>query len=88
MHANIYDLSAETLGRFDIVLFLGLIYHLPDPIEALHRVRSVAKGRLCLESHVIDNALLLSDGRSVPLASISQELGSVPLMQFYAGRLA
>ena len=86
VHANIYDLSAETLGRFDIVLFLGLIYHLPDPIEALHRVRSVAKGRLCLESHVIDNAFLLSDGRSVPLSSISQELGNVPLMQFYAGR--
>ena len=85
IHANIYDITPEDFGTFDIVLFLGLIYHLPDPLEALHRVRSVARGRLCLESHVIDNALMLEDGTTVSLASIAPGLERLPLMQFFKG---
>jgi len=85
VHANIYDLGPDEFGTFDIVLFLGLIYHLPDPLEALHRVRSVSRGRLCLESHVIDNALMLEDGSTVSLASISPGLERLPLMQFFKG---
>ena len=87
IHANIYDLSPEEFGTFDIVLFLGLIYHLPDPLEALHRVRSVSRGRLCLESHVIDYALILEDGRTVTMESIAPGLQRLPLMQFYKGGL-
>ena len=33
INANIYDLSAERHGTFDVVLFLGLLYHLPDPLK-------------------------------------------------------
>ena len=86
IHANIYDIGPDEFGMFDIVLFLGLIYHLPDPLEALHRVRSVARGQLCVESHVIDNALLLEDGSTVTLASIAPGLERLPLMQFFKGR--
>ncbi len=85
VHANIYDIGPDEFGTFDIVLFLGLIYHLPDPLEALHRVRSVAHGRLCLESHVIDNALMLEDGTTVSLSSIAPGLERLPLMQFFKG---
>ena len=85
IHANIYDIGPDEFGTFDIVLFLGLIYHLPDPLEALHRVRSVARGRLCLESHIIDNALMLEDGRTVSMDSIAPGLDKLPLMQFFRG---
>jgi len=85
VHANIYDLGPDEFGTFDIVLFLGLIYHLPDPLEALHRVRSVTRGRLCVESHIIDNALLLADGSVVSMASLSPGLDKLPLVQFYQG---
>ncbi len=30
------------LGRFDVVLFLGVLYHLEDPLTALRRVRDLA----------------------------------------------
>ena len=83
VHANIYDIGPDEFGTFDIVLFLGLIYHLPDPLEALHRVRSVSRGRLCLESHVIDNALMLADGSTVPMGSLAPGLDKLPLMQFF-----
>jgi len=84
-HANVYDLSAAALGRFDIVLFLGLLYHLPDPVQALHILRSLCQQRLCLESHVIDNAVSTLDGQSLPLSSVAPALTDVPIMQFYPG---
>jgi len=84
--ANVYDLSPGEIGTFDIVLFLGLLYHLPDPMRALSIARSLCHRRMWLESHVIDNGVLLPDGRSVSLKGVSPELQAVPLMQFYPGR--
>jgi tRNA (mo5U34)-methyltransferase len=86
INANIYDLSAEQLGTFDVVLFLGLLYHLPDPLEALLLLRTLCRRRLCVESQVIDHALLMPDGRMVTLADVAPALTEVPLMQFYPGR--
>lgn len=83
---NIYDLSVDTLGTFDIVLFLGLLYHLPDPLEALLLLRSLCHGRLCVETQVIDNALLMPDGQMQVLTDVAPVLGEIPLMQFYPGR--
>lgn len=39
---NVYDLSPERDGLFDVVLFLGVLYHVRNPILALDRVRSMA----------------------------------------------
>jgi tRNA (mo5U34)-methyltransferase len=55
-HANIFDLDTERLGRFDIVLFLGVLYHLPDMVRAFHKLRAVCSGTLLLETHC-DNTL-------------------------------
>ena len=44
MQDNVYRISAEHYGTSDIVLFLGLLYHMPDPLEALRIVRSVCRG--------------------------------------------
>lgn len=46
------DISPETVGIFDLVLFLGVLYHAPDPFGYLKRVRSVCKSQLILETHV------------------------------------
>jgi len=40
---NIYSLSAENYGEFDIILCLGLIYHLRNPMLALDIIRSLCK---------------------------------------------
>lgn len=39
------------LGSFDIVLFLGVFYHMFDPIDALQRVRAVTGQLLVIETH-------------------------------------
>lgn len=86
VHANVYDLTPERFGHFDIVMFLGVLYHLPDPLEALHRIRAVSRGRLCMESYVIDAALPLADGAKVSMATTAPPLTDVPLMRFFPGR--
>ena len=80
---NIYRVTPEKYGMFDVVLFLGLLYHLPDPLCALGIVHSVCKDLLILETQLLDNHLLLPDGRAVPLGAISSELQAIPLAQFF-----
>lgn len=48
---DVLDLSAER-GMFDLVLFLGVLYHMRHPLLALERVASVTRHHLILETHV------------------------------------
>src|SRR4026209_1320594 len=43
---DVMDLSPERLGTFDVVLFLGVLYHLRHPLLALERVSSVTRDQL------------------------------------------
>lgn len=41
----------HSLGAFDLVLFLGVFYHLFDPIDVLQRMRAVTQQVLLVETH-------------------------------------
>lgn len=50
---DVMDLSPETVdGSFDVVLLLGVLYHLRDPITALERVASVCDDLLVVETEI------------------------------------
>jgi len=49
---DVFDLDPAAIGRFDVVLFLGVLYHLKNPIEAIERVAAVTSGLLVLETEV------------------------------------
>ncbi len=49
---DVLDLSPENIGTFDIVLFLGVLYHMRHPLLALERVYGVTKELLILETLV------------------------------------
>lgn len=49
--ASVYDLSPEKFGMFDIVLFLGVFYHLKNPLLGLEKIFSVTKDVLIMETH-------------------------------------
>jgi tRNA (mo5U34)-methyltransferase len=49
---DVLDLSPERVGQFDIVLCLGVLYHMRDPLLALERVASVTRETLVIETHV------------------------------------
>ncbi|HEY2180661.1 MAG TPA: methyltransferase domain-containing protein [Solirubrobacteraceae bacterium] len=64
--ADVFDLDLATLGTFDVVLCLGLVYHLEDPVGAL-RIANTLTGRLCaIESQLTrqTDPILLGNGRS------------------------
>ena len=53
LELDVLDLSPETAGgRYDLVLFLGVLYHVRDPLLALEHVASVTGSTLVLETHV------------------------------------
>jgi hypothetical protein len=54
---DFWSMSPETLGgTFDVVLDLGLLYHLADPLRALERTKAVARGTIVLDTQVFPSA--------------------------------
>jgi tRNA (mo5U34)-methyltransferase len=47
-----HDVSPDSVGNFNVVLFLGVFYHLYDPIAVLAKVASVATDVLVIETHL------------------------------------
>jgi tRNA (mo5U34)-methyltransferase len=47
---EVLDISPETVGEFDVVLFLGVLYHMRHPLLALERMASVTKELLVVET--------------------------------------
>lgn len=51
---SVYDLTKKKFGMFDIVLYLGVHYHLTNPVLALQRISEVLKlcGLVIIDSEV------------------------------------
>lgn len=47
---DVMQLDPVEVGVFDVVLFLGVLYHLESPMDALHKVASVTGDMLILET--------------------------------------
>ena len=80
--ANIYDLSPEQVGTFDVVLFLGVLYHLRHPLLALDRLRSLCRELLILESLTCDALVFTGFETGRPLSELAPGLLDVPVAQF------
>jgi tRNA (mo5U34)-methyltransferase len=69
VECEVLDAGPETLGTFDVVLFLGVLYHMRHPLLALERMASVTRELLVVETHMVD----------IP------HFEHVPLWEFYEG---
>jgi tRNA (mo5U34)-methyltransferase len=49
---DIREATVDTLGRWDFVLFLGVFYHLLNPIAVLQQLAAIANVALVLETHL------------------------------------
>lgn len=47
------SMDLDPLGQFDVVLFLGVLYHLKDPFYALRRLREVTKSLAVIETAAV-----------------------------------
>jgi tRNA (mo5U34)-methyltransferase len=51
--ADFTQLDPKLVGSFDVVFFLGVFYHLQEPLAALRRLRSVTKELAVIETAAI-----------------------------------
>jgi tRNA (mo5U34)-methyltransferase len=89
LRESVYDLSPAVHGRFDIVLFLGLIYHLRHPLLALDRIFDVASNRLFMDSPVIDKRVFdstISEPERNKILEAGKIVNQLPLLYFTKGR--
>jgi tRNA (mo5U34)-methyltransferase len=63
--ASIYDLPSLIHEQFDLVFFLGVLYHLRHPLLALDNVRLLTRQTAWIESAVADDQL--GSGKDDPL---------------------
>jgi tRNA (mo5U34)-methyltransferase len=68
---DFYELPQAELGRFDIVFFLGVLYHLKHPLLALEIVCSLTTDVAIVESFVTDGD------------TWEQHSEEIPMMEFY-----
>ncbi len=52
LQANIFELDYSSLGRFDTVLLLGLLYHVAKPMELFERIAMLAAPYLIIDTKV------------------------------------
>ncbi len=82
LKASIYELP-EILGeQFDLVVFLGVVYHLRHPLLALDNVRRLTRRLAYVESAICDAELPALAGESVARFYRRDELGADPTNWF------
>ena len=60
---SVYELDRKQLGTFEVVLFLGVLYHLRHPLLGLERICNLTTDVAIIESHVTEEFV----GSSRPL---------------------
>jgi tRNA (mo5U34)-methyltransferase len=68
---DLYEIPAAGLGHFDIVLFLGVLYHLKHPLLGLEIICGLTTDVALVETFVIDGA------------TWSERRGEIPTLEFY-----
>jgi tRNA (mo5U34)-methyltransferase len=53
-HADFMSCDLAALGRFDVVLFLGVLYHLEDPLRGMRRVYELTDDVAVIESEAME----------------------------------
>jgi len=85
--ASVYDLAGAS-ESYDLVCFLGVLYHLRHPLLALDVVRGVTGGRMILQTLTMPGEDVLTPPESIALdeRSLMREPGW-PMMAFVEGEL-
>jgi tRNA (mo5U34)-methyltransferase len=52
MEIDVMDIAPSSVGIFDVVLFLGVLYHLRHPFLGIEKAASVCRRSLILETHL------------------------------------
>ena len=76
---HLEDISKETVGEWDVSLFMGVFYHLTEPLKILRNVAKVTKETLVIETI---NSEFYTAKRGAP--SLKANDGRVQIHPFFA----
>jgi tRNA (mo5U34)-methyltransferase len=76
VQASVYEVAAALEERFDLVLCLGVLYHLRHPLLALDNVRELTGGEALIETAVLDAQMPELAGQPVARFFRGDELGA------------
>jgi tRNA (mo5U34)-methyltransferase len=76
VQSSVYDLPSVVQDRFDLVFFLGVLYHLRHPLLALDNVRVLTEGTAFVETAVADHELGSASDFTVARFYRRDELGN------------
>lgn len=97
VHENLLNVTRDTFGQFDVVIFAGILYHLRYPFLALRNLRDLVKdnGVVILETGIFDDfnsraALYTPSLKDTPFArsvSYFNERGLIENLEYYGFRI-
>ena len=70
---SVYNLQDYKLGQFDVILFLGVLYHLRYPLLAIDQLLGACRGELFIETHIIQEFNGLPIWRFYPGAELNND---------------
>lgn len=75
---DVLTLDPHELGRFDVVLMLGLIYHMEQPMEAIRVARRLTTRTCVIESQLVRQTrpLLFTDGQPNSFSTTEMAFGA------------
>ncbi len=56
LNSNVYDLSPNEHGTYDVVMMFGVIYHLVHPMLGIEKACSIAKEQILFATHFLDSS--------------------------------
>ncbi len=67
LQADVNSLDPSQIGAFEVVHCAGVLYHMPDPVHTILRLRGVTGRYLILNSAVVPDRITTSDGGELNL---------------------
>ncbi len=70
---DVFDLDPQELGTFDTVLFLGVLYHLKDPLGGFERAAAMSHDHIVVETVTAYNEITDPIFRYYPAKSLNND---------------
>jgi tRNA (mo5U34)-methyltransferase len=81
--SNVNDLDPEEFGRYDVVLALGLVYHLEDPVGFLRIARALTAGVFIVESQLTRQDAAIEYGWGAANSCLSTDASFAAAVECY-----
>ena len=73
--STIEDIMPEKYGRSDVVLMMGLVYHLENPVAAIRTAYSICKDTCVIETHLLSGQELIDEPQVMVVNCVDEPKG-------------